>query len=110
MYRISAICVNQMGARISGIGSNILYIDGVKKLGGTDFTIGSDFMEVGSYIGPYAVTRGELEIANAGPKNLRMTKIVLRQTGYPLGYRRKHHIRPLGSGTESIPRNRRDDP
>lgn len=43
--------LNGMGASITGIGSNILYIDGTKKLHGTEFSIGSDFMEVGSYIG-----------------------------------------------------------
>jgi len=73
--------MNKMGAKISGIGSNILTIDGVKKLGGTDFAIGSDFMEVGSYIGLAAVTRGELEIENAGPEHLRMTKIAFGKLG-----------------------------
>lgn len=73
--------MNKMGAKISGIGSNILTIDGVKKLGGTDFSIGSDFMEVGSYIGLTAVTRGELEIENAGPEHLRMTKIAFGKLG-----------------------------
>lgn len=73
--------LNKMGAKVSGIGSNILTIDGVKKLGGTDFAIGSDFMEVGSYIGLTAVTRGELEIKNAGPEHLRMTKIAFGKLG-----------------------------
>ena len=73
--------LNSMGAKITGIGSNILYIDGVKKLGGTEFSIGPDFMEVGSYIGLTAVTRGELEIENAGPENLKMTKIAFAKLG-----------------------------
>lgn len=73
--------LNSMGAKITGIGSNILYIEGVKKLGGTEFSIGPDFMEVGSYIGLTAVTRGELEILNAGPENLRMTKIAFGKLG-----------------------------
>jgi UDP-N-acetylglucosamine 1-carboxyvinyltransferase len=73
--------LNSMGAKITGIGSNILYIDGVKKLGGTEFEIGPDFMEVGSYIGLAAVTRGELEIENAGPENLRMTRIAFGKLG-----------------------------
>lgn len=73
--------LNSMGARITGIGSNILHIDGVKKLGGTEFGIGSDFMEVGSYIGLAAVTRGELEIENAGPEHLQMTKIAFNKLG-----------------------------
>ncbi|MCK5196930.1 MAG: UDP-N-acetylglucosamine 1-carboxyvinyltransferase, partial [Spirochaetales bacterium] len=73
--------LNSMGARITGIGSNILHIDGVKKLGGTEFEIGPDFMEVGSYIGLAAVTRGELEIENAGPEHLQMTKIAFNKLG-----------------------------
>ncbi len=73
--------LNAMGAKISGIGSNILLIDGVKKLGGAEFSIGSDFMEVGSFIGLAAVTRGELEIENAAPENLRMTKIAFNKLG-----------------------------
>jgi len=66
--------LNRMGAGITGIGSNILNIDGVKKLSGASFGIGSDFIEVGSYIGLAAVTRGELEIEDADPENLRMTR------------------------------------
>jgi len=70
-----------MGARISGIGSNILTIQGVRKLKGTDFSIGADFMEVGSFIGLAAVTRGEIEIQNANPEHLRMTKIAFNKLG-----------------------------
>ena len=73
--------LNEMGAEISGIGSNILYIKGVKKLRGTSFTIGADFMEVGSYIGLAAVTRGELEITKANPENMRMCKIAFGKLG-----------------------------
>jgi UDP-N-acetylglucosamine 1-carboxyvinyltransferase len=70
-----------MGAKITGIGSNILYIEGVKKLGGCDVSLGCDFMEVGSLIGLAAVTRGEVEIENASPKDLRMTKIAFNKLG-----------------------------
>lgn len=70
-----------MGAKITGIGSNILFIEGVKKLSGTRFKIGSDFIEVGSFIGLAAVTRGELEIEEAFPADLRMTKIAFSKLG-----------------------------
>jgi len=73
--------LNAMGAKIEGIGSNILIINGVKKLGGTDFTIGSDYMEVGSFIGLAAVTRGELEIEDASPRHLKMTKLAFGKLG-----------------------------
>jgi UDP-N-acetylglucosamine 1-carboxyvinyltransferase len=73
--------LNSMGARISGIGSNILRIEGVTSLGGTEFAISTDFMEVGSLIGLAAVTRSELEIEEAEPRFLRMTRIAFGRLG-----------------------------
>ena len=70
-----------MGAKIEGSGSNILKIKGVAKLHGTQFRIGSDFMEVGSYIGLAAVTHSRLEIIDAEPRNLRMAKIAFGKLG-----------------------------
>ncbi|MDR1931728.1 MAG: UDP-N-acetylglucosamine 1-carboxyvinyltransferase [Spirochaetales bacterium] len=80
---IQDLCVmlNSMGARIEGIGSNILYITGVKKLSGAEFSVGSDYMEVGSFIGLAAVTQGDLEITAACPRNLKMTKIAFAKLG-----------------------------
>ena len=73
--------LNGMGARISGVGSNILDIQGVRSLHGTEFKISTDFMEVGSLIGLAAVTRGELEIEDAVPHFLRMTRIAFGKLG-----------------------------
>ncbi len=73
--------LNSMGARISGIGSNILDIEGVRELSGTDFTIGADYMEVGSFIGLAAVTHGELTIEKAGAEHLRMVKLAFGKLG-----------------------------
>ena len=73
--------LNAMGASISGIGSNILRIEGRTKLHGADFSIGADFMEVGSFIGLAAVTRGELTIENAAPHHLKMVKIAYAKLG-----------------------------
>lgn len=70
-----------MGAKIYGIGSNILTIDGVKKLGGCEFEIGADFMEVGSFIGLAAATRGELVIEKTRPQDLRPAKIAFGKLG-----------------------------
>jgi UDP-N-acetylglucosamine 1-carboxyvinyltransferase len=70
-----------MGAQITGIGSNILHIKGVKKLKGTEFTISPDYMEVGSFIGLAAVTRGDIEIVDAAPQFQRMTKIAFAKMG-----------------------------
>ncbi len=70
-----------MGAEITGVGSNILKIKGVKKLKGCEYKIGTDFMEVGSFIGLAAVTRGEIEIENAEPEHLRMIRIAFNKLG-----------------------------
>lgn len=71
----------QMGAKIDGIGSNRLTIQGVEVLSGTEFTIGADFMEVGSFIGAAAVTGSEIRINNADPHNLGMVKLVYNKMG-----------------------------
>jgi UDP-N-acetylglucosamine 1-carboxyvinyltransferase len=70
-----------MGAHIEGIGSNILRIRGVKKLSGCDFTIGADFMEVGSFIGLAAVTRGDLSIEGIRSADIRPAKIAFGKLG-----------------------------
>ncbi|MDR1955842.1 MAG: UDP-N-acetylglucosamine 1-carboxyvinyltransferase [Treponema sp.] len=70
-----------MGARIQGIGSNILIIQGVKRLSGCEFTIGIDFMEVGSFIGLAAATRGELTIQGPLLRDLRPAKIAFGKLG-----------------------------
>ena len=70
-----------MGAKIGGIGSNVLVIDGVDSLGGVDFSIGPDFMEVGSFIGLTAVTRGDLVIENARREDLRPLKVAFARLG-----------------------------
>ena len=73
--------INAMGGKITGIGSNILYIEGVKKLHGATFRLSPDFMEVGSFIGLAAVTRGDLIIEDAAPHNLKMTRIGFGKLG-----------------------------
>jgi UDP-N-acetylglucosamine 1-carboxyvinyltransferase len=70
-----------MGAKIEGIGSNILTITGVEKLSGCDFEIGADFMEVGSFIGLAAVTGGDLHIEGARPQDIRPAKIAFGKLG-----------------------------
>ena len=62
--------LNRMGARISGIGSNLLTIDGVESLGGTEHTVLPDMIEVGSFIGMAAMTRSELTIKNVSYNDL----------------------------------------
>lgn len=71
----------KMGARIEGIGSNILHIRGVKKLHGARHRIGPDYLEVGSFIALAAVTRGEILIRDADLPNLRMIRQVFARLG-----------------------------
>ncbi|MDR0568648.1 MAG: UDP-N-acetylglucosamine 1-carboxyvinyltransferase [Spirochaetaceae bacterium] len=71
----------RMGALIEGIGSNILRIRGLKKLYGCDFEIGADFMEVGSFIGLAAATRGELCITGPQIRDMRPAKTAFGKLG-----------------------------
>jgi UDP-N-acetylglucosamine 1-carboxyvinyltransferase len=73
--------LNALGARVSGIGSNTLRIEGVTSLHGGEHTIISDHIEVGSFIGLAAVTGGELRIRNAIPDHMRMTRLVYGKLG-----------------------------
>jgi UDP-N-acetylglucosamine 1-carboxyvinyltransferase len=73
--------LNGLGARIDGVGTNTLTIDGVERLHGGAYTIGPDHIEVGSFIGLAAVTRGEITIRDAVPEHLKMTALVFRRLG-----------------------------
>ena len=73
--------LNKMGAEIEGVGTNRLIIQGVDQLIGTEFRIGADFMEVGSFIGATAVTGGEIRIQNADPQNMGMIRLVYEKLG-----------------------------
>lgn len=64
--------LNKMGANISGIGSNVLTIEGVDELKGCEHTISADYLEVGSFIALATVTGGEITIKKAAPDYLRM--------------------------------------
>jgi UDP-N-acetylglucosamine 1-carboxyvinyltransferase len=66
--------INKMGGQISGIGSNILRIQGVKQLHGCEFTIGPDTIEIGSFIGMAAATRGKITIKGIRPQEMRPLK------------------------------------
>lgn len=62
--------LNRMGAKISGIASNLLTIDGVESLGGTEHTMLPDMIEIGSFIGMAAMNRSELTIKDVSYENL----------------------------------------
>lgn len=73
--------LNRMGAKISGIGSNLLTIEGVDKLGGTDHEVLPDMIEIGSFIGLAAMTQSELTIKNVKVKELGIIPSVFRKMG-----------------------------
>jgi len=71
----------QMGARIEGIGSNVLIVHGQDKLGGADYRIGPDYIEIGSFVALAAVTGGELRIKDTVPEDMRMTRLGFERLG-----------------------------
>jgi UDP-N-acetylglucosamine 1-carboxyvinyltransferase len=75
-----------MGARIEGIGSNVLVVHGRSELGGADYTIGPDYTEIGSFVALAAVTGGELRIRDVVGDDLRMTRLVFGRLGCRMEY------------------------
>jgi UDP-N-acetylglucosamine 1-carboxyvinyltransferase len=73
--------LNRMGAKISGIGSNLLTIEGVERLTGTDHTMLPDMIEVGSFIGMAAMTQSEITIKNVNYDALGIIPEVFRRLG-----------------------------
>ncbi len=73
--------LNRMGAKISGIGSNLLTIEGVERLGGTEHTMLPDMIEIGSWMGLAAMTRSELTIKDVSWDDLGQIPSVFRKLG-----------------------------
>lgn len=78
--------LNRMGAKIHGIGSNLLYIEGVKELKGTEHTMLPDMIEVGSFIGMAAMTQSEITIKNAGIGSLGVIPEKFQQIGIKMNF------------------------
>jgi len=76
--------LNRMGAKITGIGSNLLKIEGVEKLGGTEHRILPDMIEIGSFIGMAAMTKSEITIKNVSYDNLGVIPNVFKKMGIAL--------------------------
>lgn len=93
---VQGLCkfLNKAGAKISGIGSNILIIEGVESLGNKGetirFRISSDYLEVGSFISLAAVTGGELHIQDVNLEDIRMIRMVYSKLGI--------EVRPVDRG------------
>nr|HQH74525.1 UDP-N-acetylglucosamine 1-carboxyvinyltransferase [bacterium] len=80
--------LNRLGARIEGIGSNVLTIQGVDRLRSGTHRIAADYLEVGSFIALAAVTRGELLIQDAAPEYMRMILYQFQRLGIEVEIRR----------------------
>ena len=85
---IQQLCsmMNKMGAKITGIGSNMLTIEGVDYLGGTEHRILPDMIEVGSFIGLAAMTQSDITIKNAGIEHLGIIPEKFQQLGIQLNF------------------------
>lgn len=73
--------LSSMGAKIEGIGSNVLTVHGASELRGCEHRIMSDHIEIGSFIGLAAVTGGQIAITDVEPENMRMIRMVFRRLG-----------------------------
>ena len=79
--------LNRMGAKISGVGSNFLTIEGVEYLGGTEHRMLPDMIEIGSFIGLAAMTQSEITIKNAGIEHLGVIPEKFQQLGIQMEFR-----------------------
>ena len=76
-----ASCLNSMGAKIKGAGTDLIRIDGVEKLHGTEYTVIPDQIEAGTFLTAAAVTRGDVTVTNVIPKHLDCITSKLRDIG-----------------------------
>src|SRR5688572_156940 len=81
------LMLNRMGAKISGIGSNLITIEGVKKLKGTEHTLLPDMIEIGSFIGLAAMTQSEITIKNCRIDMLGIIPEIFRRLGIKMEFR-----------------------
>ncbi|TDK50100.1 UDP-N-acetylglucosamine 1-carboxyvinyltransferase [Algoriphagus formosus] len=79
--------LNRMGAKITGVGSNLLHIEGVDKLGGTTHTMLPDMIEIGSFIGMAAMTQSEITIKNCQIPKLGIIPDTFRRMGIKMEFR-----------------------
>lgn len=79
--------LNSMGAKIGGVGSNLLTIEGVSYLGGTTHRMLPDMIEIGSFIGLAAMTSSEITIKNAGIKHLGIIPDIFMRLGIKMEFR-----------------------
>ena len=96
-------CLNAMGARIRGIGTHDLAIEGVEALHGVRFDIGPDHVEVGSLVGLAAATGSGIRIVGANPHDHRMTRIMYGRLGIDWEDDGEDIVVPAGQELEVVP-------
>lgn len=79
--------LNRMGAKITGIGSNLLHIEGVDSLGGTEHTMLPDMIEIGSFIGMAAMTQSEITIKDCKIPELGVIPDTFKRLGIDMEFR-----------------------
>jgi UDP-N-acetylglucosamine 1-carboxyvinyltransferase len=92
--------LTKMGARVDGIGSNVMTVNGSDKLGGANHTISADHIEVGSFMALAAATGGELRILDVEPADLRMVRRQFHRLGLRSQIEGKDVIVPPGQKLE----------
>lgn len=111
---VSDLCrlLVSMGARIEGIGTDQLVIDGVRELGGTEHTVIPDYLEAGTYAIAVAATGGELRIECSRPEDLNIVLLKLEQAGsqvdvgdgwFRVVRRRRTRLKPIDMSTWTFP-------
>ncbi len=102
---IQQLCkmLNTMGAKISGVGSNLLIIEGVEKLGGCEHTILPDMIEIGSFIGLAAMTQSEITIKNARCDQLGIIPGVFKKLGIQIEQQKDNLFIPSQKSYEVTP-------
>lgn len=95
--------LNSIGARIDGVGTNVISIEGVAHLDGGEFVIGPDYLEVISFVGAAAVTGGEIRIEKAAPTRLATAELVFRRLGVRWVVEGEDLVVPKDQALEIVP-------
>lgn len=87
---VQGLCrmLNGLGAKIGGVGTNLLQIQGVAKLSGGEYSIGTDYLEVGSFIGLAAVTGGRLRVEKVNKQDMRIILLSFEKLGIKVYWER----------------------
>ena len=99
-----------LGAQIEGIGSNVLHIHGVEELGGGEFRIGPEHVEVASFAALAALTGGDVVIEDVEPDDLIAIVPAFRKLGIRMEFEESHRSRGSRPGSSGRRRSRRPDP